>query len=93
MCGRSPAGSEEVFAADHEAPEHVAEDSSLVFRERVYEHSNSDWFSHEAAWFVTVTGAGTSVHPSEHLDFAPVATDEEVAAFHAYISANAGPAD
>ena len=50
------------------------------------------WFSHEAAWFVTVTGTGTGIHPSEHLDFAPVATDEEVAAFHAYISSNADPA-
>jgi hypothetical protein len=42
MCGRSPTGGEEVLAADHEAPEHVAEDSSLVFRERVHEHCNTD---------------------------------------------------
>lgn len=44
------------------------------------------WFDHEAAWFVTVTGSGTSLHPGEHLDFAPSVTDEEVAAFDAYIS-------
>lgn len=44
------------------------------------------WFDHEAAWFVTVTGAGTSLHPGEHLDFAPSVTDEEVAAFEAYVS-------
>lgn len=33
---------EEALAAGHEAPEHVAENSSLVFRERVYEHHNTD---------------------------------------------------
>lgn len=44
------------------------------------------WFDHEAAWFVTVTGSGTGLHPSEHLDFAPSVTDEEVAAFDEYIS-------
>ncbi|GIF05221.1 hypothetical protein [Actinoplanes siamensis] len=48
------------------------------------------WFDQEAAWFVTVTGMGTGVHPSEHLDFAPTVTDEEVAAFAIYI-ANADP--
>ncbi|MFI6269938.1 hypothetical protein [Micromonospora zamorensis] len=42
VCGRSSTGGDEVLAADHEAPEHVAEDSSLVFRERVYEHGNTD---------------------------------------------------
>lgn len=31
----------EILAADHEAPEQIAEDSSLVFRERVYEDRNA----------------------------------------------------
>lgn len=42
VCGRSSTRGEEVLAADHEAPEHVAEDRSLVFRKRVYEHGNTD---------------------------------------------------
>ncbi|MCW3820281.1 VanZ family protein [Micromonospora sp. DR5-3] len=33
---------EEVLAADHEAPEHVFENSSLVFRQRIYEDRNPD---------------------------------------------------
>ena len=53
--------------------------------------ATAHWFGHEAAWFVTVTGAGTSVHPSEHVDFAPTVTEGEAAAFHAYLS-NADPA-
>jgi hypothetical protein len=48
--------------------------------------ARAHWFGHDGAWFVTVTGAGTSVHPSEHLDFAPTVTEREVAAFHAYLS-------
>ncbi|WP_327031656.1 hypothetical protein [Micromonospora ureilytica] len=47
------------------------------------------WFGHEGAWFVTVTGTGTSIVPSEHLEFEPVVTDEQVAAFHTYITATA----
>lgn len=42
VCGRSSTRGEEVLAADHEAPAHVAEDRSLVFRKRVYEHGNTD---------------------------------------------------
>ena len=41
-CGYSPIGGEEVLAAEHGAPEHVAEGRSLLFRERVYEHRNTD---------------------------------------------------
>jgi hypothetical protein len=51
--------------------------------------AQAHWFAHEGAWFVTVTGTGTSTVPSECLDFEPVVTDEEVAAFHAYIAATA----
>ncbi|RLP87673.1 MULTISPECIES: hypothetical protein [unclassified Micromonospora] len=47
------------------------------------------WFGAEGAWFVTVASSGTGVHPSENLDFAPTVTDDEVAAFHAYISSSA----
>ncbi|MBG6066318.1 hypothetical protein [Micromonospora ureilytica] len=51
--------------------------------------AQAHWFGHEGAWFVTVTGTGTSIVPSEHLDFEPVVTDEQVAAFHTYIAAAA----
>ncbi|MCG5468898.1 hypothetical protein LADH09A_002798 [Micromonospora sp. LAH09] len=47
------------------------------------------WFGHEGAWFVTVTGTGTGIVPSEFLDFEPVVTDEQVAAFHTYLAATA----
>ena len=52
--------------------------------------AQAHWFGEQGSWFVTVTGTGTSIHPSEHLDFAPAVTEEEVAAFHAYLS-NPGP--
>jgi hypothetical protein len=42
MCGRSPTGGEKVLATDHQALEHLAEDSPLAFCERVYEHCNTD---------------------------------------------------
>nr|WP_244311626.1 hypothetical protein [Micromonospora taraxaci] len=42
MSGRSSAGGKKVLAADHEASEDVAEDSSLVFRQRVGEDRNLD---------------------------------------------------
>ncbi|RQX15731.1 hypothetical protein DDE19_18285 [Micromonospora ureilytica] len=51
--------------------------------------AQAHWFGHEGAWFVTVTGTGTSIVPSEHLDFEPVVTDEQVAAFDTYITAAA----
>ncbi|MCZ7436045.1 hypothetical protein O7598_06555 [Micromonospora sp. WMMC241] len=51
--------------------------------------AQAHWLGHEGAWFVTVTGTGTGIVPSEHLDFEPVVTDEEVAAFHTYITATA----
>ncbi|MFI6269958.1 hypothetical protein [Micromonospora zamorensis] len=63
-----------------EDPDDPSEASEIGLLGRAY------WFDHEAAWFVTVTGSGTGLHPSEHLDFAPSVTDEEVAAFDAYIS-------
>lgn len=44
------------------------------------------WSELQAAWFVTTAGAGTGIHPSEDLDFAPAVSDEEVAAFDAYVS-------
>ncbi|MER7590771.1 hypothetical protein ABTW72_24860 [Micromonospora sp. NPDC127501] len=47
------------------------------------------WFGHEGAWFVTVAGSGTAVHPGEHLDFAPVLTDEEVAELRKYLDRSA----
>ncbi|RAO02435.1 hypothetical protein GUI43_05463 [Micromonospora noduli] len=47
------------------------------------------WFGHEGAWFVTVAGSGTAVHPSEHLDFAPVLTDDEVAELRRYLDRSA----
>ncbi|MEV2237357.1 hypothetical protein [Micromonospora sp. NPDC049891] len=58
--------------------------------EQVDRLGQAHWFGAEGAWFVTVTGSGTGVHPSEHLDFAPTVRDEEIAAFHAYISASTG---
>lgn len=51
------------------------------------------WSDHEAAWFVTVTGSGTGIVASEHLDFEPVVTDAEVAAFHAYVTPTTESAD
>lgn len=51
--------------------------------------AQAHWFGHEGAWFVTVTGTGTGVVPSERLDFEPVVTDAELAAFHAYTAAAA----
>ncbi|MBM0231717.1 hypothetical protein JNW91_07510 [Micromonospora sp. STR1_7] len=47
------------------------------------------WFGHEGAWFVTVAGSGTALHPSEHFDFAPVLTDEEVAELRSYLARSA----
>ncbi|MEV4118678.1 hypothetical protein [Micromonospora sp. NPDC049645] len=44
------------------------------------------WFGHEGAWFVTVAGSGTGIHPSEHLDFAPVLTDVEVTELRRYLA-------
>ncbi|WP_030491474.1 hypothetical protein [Micromonospora chokoriensis] len=49
------------------------------------------WFSHEGAWFVTVAGSGTAVYPSEHLDFAPVLTDEEVTELRRYLGRSVEP--
>ncbi|MFE9188299.1 hypothetical protein ACFYL6_01685 [Micromonospora sp. NPDC007208] len=49
------------------------------------------WFGHEGAWFVTVAGSGTGVHPSEHLDFAPVLTDDEVAELRRYLDRSTQP--
>ncbi len=51
--------------------------------------AQAHWFSHEGAWFVTVTGTGTGIIASEYLDFDPVVTDEEVTAFHTYIAQTA----
>jgi hypothetical protein len=67
-----------IIAVDNPADPYETAEVGLLAR--------AHWFGHEGAWFVTVTGAGTSVHPSEHLDFAPTVTDREVAAFHAYLS-------
>ncbi|WP_444947231.1 hypothetical protein [Micromonospora ureilytica] len=49
------------------------------------------WFGHEGAWFVTVAGSGTAIYPSEHLDFAPVLTVEEVTELQRYIARSARP--
>ncbi|MGW3793502.1 hypothetical protein ACWD8I_20375 [Micromonospora arida] len=49
------------------------------------------WFGHEGAWFVTVAGSGTGIYPSEHLDFAPVVTDAEVAELQNYLARSAPP--
>ncbi|WP_433308244.1 hypothetical protein ACQP0U_17290 [Micromonospora sp. CA-269861] len=49
------------------------------------------WFDHEGAWFVTVAGSGTAIYPSEHLDFAPVLTDDEVAELQRYLARSAQP--
>ncbi|MFG1914592.1 hypothetical protein [Micromonospora sp. NPDC048898] len=49
------------------------------------------WFGHEGAWFVTVAGSGTAIHPSEHLDFTPVLTAEEVAELRSYLARSAQP--
>ncbi|MEU7847958.1 hypothetical protein [Micromonospora parva] len=49
------------------------------------------WFGHGGAWFVTVAGSGTAVHPSEHLDFAPVLTDDEAAELRRYLGRSAQP--
>ncbi|GLZ61359.1 hypothetical protein [Micromonospora sp. NBRC 107095] len=49
------------------------------------------WFGHGGAWFVTVAGSGTAVHPGEHLDFAPVLSDEEAAELRRYLARSAQP--
>ncbi|MFG1841649.1 alpha/beta fold hydrolase [Micromonospora sp. NPDC049175] len=49
------------------------------------------WFGREGAWFVTVAGSGTAVHPSEHLDFTPVLTAVEVAELRSYLARSAQP--
>ncbi|MET8094347.1 hypothetical protein [Micromonospora sp. NPDC005220] len=49
------------------------------------------WFGHEGAWFVTVAGSGTAIYPSEHLDFAPVLTNEEVDELRRYLARSAQP--
>ncbi|MEV7988691.1 hypothetical protein [Micromonospora sp. NPDC085948] len=49
------------------------------------------WFGHEGAWFVTVAGSGTAIHPSEHLDFTPVLTAAEVAELRSYLARSAPP--
>jgi hypothetical protein len=43
------------------------------------------WFSHESAWFVTVPGSGTGIHPGEELDFEPVVSAEEAGKLKAYL--------
>ncbi len=49
------------------------------------------WFGHEGAWFVTVPGSGTGIHPSEHLDFEPVVSAEEAADLEAYLARSRHP--
>ncbi|WP_432571412.1 hypothetical protein [Kineococcus sp. SYSU DK005] len=44
------------------------------------------WFGHEGAWFVTVPGSGTGIHPGEDLDFEPDVSAEEAAALEAYLA-------
>ncbi|MET7947101.1 hypothetical protein [Micromonospora sp. NPDC005324] len=44
------------------------------------------WFGHGGAWFVTVAGSGAAIYPSEHLDFAPTVTDEEIADLRRYLA-------
>lgn len=43
------------------------------------------WFGREGAWFVTVPGSGTGLHPGEDLDFEPVVRGEEAAELAAYL--------
>ncbi|NAZ75398.1 hypothetical protein GTQ99_08175 [Kineococcus sp. T13] len=49
------------------------------------------WFGHEGAWFVTVPGSGTAVHPSEDLDFDPVVGAREAAALQAHLARQPDP--
>lgn len=43
------------------------------------------WFGHQGAWFVTVPGSGTGIHPGEELDFEPVVSAEEAGELEAYL--------
>jgi hypothetical protein len=54
--------------------------------ENIGQAGQAQWFGAESAWFVTTASSGTGIYASEVLDFAPTVTDEEVAAFDAYIA-------
>ena len=43
------------------------------------------WFGPEAAWLVVLPGFGAGMYPSEHLDFEPVVSPEEVAALERHL--------
>ncbi|WP_432570099.1 hypothetical protein [Kineococcus sp. SYSU DK005] len=43
------------------------------------------WFGPEAAWLVVLPGSGAGMRPSEHLDFEPVVSPEEVAALERHL--------
>ena len=45
----------------------------------------ASWFGSEAAWLVVLPGSGAGMYPSEHLDFEPVVSPEEVAALERHL--------
>ncbi|SCF24914.1 hypothetical protein [Micromonospora mirobrigensis] len=49
------------------------------------------WFGAEGAWFVTVAGSGTGIHPGECLDFAPEITEVEATELRSWLGRSTPP--